>query len=273
MSLEIYVPRGILADYVHMFWSWENYSPDHDKERILPHGSMELTINLADQPLITRYPEDAYKAHSITGPLLAGVRANFFVIDTSQPADLLSVYFKVGASPVFFNLSAAELSNMHITLETLWGSEAINLYHRLLETPNTQRRFQILEMALLKRLIEPKTQHQAVTYALRVFQQNYLSQTIADVSHQIGISQTRFIQVFRETVGLTPKKFTRIQRFRLLLNMIAQDHSPNWADMAVRCGYFDQAHLINEFRTLAGITPTTYVPQDVEHLFNLPYFD
>jgi AraC-like DNA-binding protein len=273
MSLEIYFPTGPLADYVHMFWFWENYYPDHPQERILPHGSMELTINLSDEPFITQYPEHDYQSHSIYGPMLAGVRSNFFVIDTSQPATLLSVYFKVGAGPAIFNLSAQELLNTHITLETLWQQKAVDLYHRLLEASSTRLRFQILEAALLQRLQTTKPQHHAVKYALQVFQQTYLTQSMADVAEQIGLSQTRFIQVFREAVGLTPKKFARIHRFREALHLIAEDNPYEWVDIALRCGYFDQAHLINEFRTLAGITPTTYVPQDVEHLFNLPYFE
>jgi len=73
-----------------------------------------------------------------------------------------------------------------------------------------------------------------------------------------GLSHTRFIQLFRENVGLTPKLFYRVRRFRTLPDRIGKGMPVNWAELAVDCGYFDQAHLIRDFRAFAGITPLEY---------------
>jgi AraC-like DNA-binding protein len=73
-----------------------------------------------------------------------------------------------------------------------------------------------------------------------------------------GLSHTKFIQLFREHVGLTPKLFCRVRRFRTLLNRIEKGLPVNWAGLAADCGYFDQAHLIRDFRAFAGITPIDY---------------
>jgi AraC-like DNA-binding protein len=66
------------------------------------------------------------------------------------------------------------------------------------------------------------------------------------------------IQLFREHVGLTPKLFCRVRRFRAALDRIENGIPVRWAELAADCGYFDQAHLIRDFRAFAGITPLKY---------------
>lgn len=272
MALELYFPQGILNNYVQMFWAWDHYHPPHTQERILPQGAMELTINLSSDGFNIAYPKNPNMTQHIDGMLLAGARTEYFVIDTAHPTDLLSVFFKIGATSAIFNLPANELTNQHISLEDLWGQKAIDLYEQLWESPNHQTRFRLIEQALLNQLQEMQRQHRAVQYALQVFQQTAtMNPSVASVADEIGLSQTRFIHVFRQNVGLTPKKFTRLQRFQQALHLSVQTIDPDWADIAFQCGYFDQSHLINEFRALGGITPTSYAPQDSDHIYNLPY--
>ncbi|MGC4053070.1 MAG: helix-turn-helix domain-containing protein [Paludibaculum sp.] len=66
-------------------------------------------------------------------------------------------------------------------------------------------------------------------------------------------------RVFLEQTGVSPKLFCRVVRFRSLINRLAQDEDANWADLALDYGYYDQSHLVNEFRELSGLTPTSYV--------------
>ena len=68
----------------------------------------------------------------------------------------------------------------------------------------------------------------------------------------------RFIQIFRDEVGLTPKLLCRVLRFQEVINTIEKRDAVDWVDIALSCGYFDQAHFIHDFRSFAGITPTGY---------------
>src|SRR5215510_6018027 len=69
----------------------------------------------------------------------------------------------------------------------------------------------------------------------------------------------RFIQVFKAEVGITPKLFSRIQRFQQTRTFIQHNPSINWADLAVDFGYFDQSHFIREFLEFSGLSPTDYI--------------
>jgi AraC-like DNA-binding protein len=102
--------------------------------------------------------------------------------------------------------------------------------------------------------------HPAVAFALREFQHSP-RRTVADVIDRTGFSNRRFIQLFSAEVGLTPKVFCRILRFRGALQRLYQGEQIELADLALACGYYDQAHFSNDFKTFSGFSPTTYVIQ------------
>lgn len=269
MELEVYVPSAPLAEYVQMLWYWEGYHPPHPRERILPGGMMEITINLSDTP----FRLDDGQIRLIDGPMAAGAQSQPFVIDTIQPMSILSVWFKPGGAVPFFDTPGCELHNRHVPLEMLWGRQARNLYDHLREAPCSAVRFRILEQALLARLHRTPKRHRAVGYALQLFCTMPHALKIGAVVDTLALSPTRFIQLFREDVGMTPKQFCRVQRFQRALRLMTDRQVVSWGDVALACGYYDQAHFVNEFRRLAGITPTAYAPQSREHNTNLPVYE
>ena len=93
------------------------------------------------------------------------------------------------------------------------------------------------------------------------------------MTERIGLSPRRFIQVFREEVGLTPKLFCRIRRFQEVLGLIGRGQHVEWAEVALACGYFDQAHFIHDFRAFSGLNPKAYLAHRGEHLNHVPLCD
>jgi AraC-like DNA-binding protein len=76
--------------------------------------------------------------------------------------------------------------------------------------------------------------------------------------HRIAMSSKRFIERFKADVGVTPKRYCRLLRFQRVVSHAHQSAPTDWAGLALDCGYFDQAHLIHEFREFSGLTPTAY---------------
>ncbi len=274
MTLKIHNPSAPLAQYIEMMWEWEGYQPPHQQERILPHGAMELTINLNNRPMTVTYPTQAKHQRDIHGAMVSGARSEYFVIDTAQPVFILSVLFKAGAAGQFFGVPAHKLHNCHVPLDTLWGYGVQALMNQLYDATSTASRFAILETEFCRRLARMQGGHRAVDGSLAMF---YAmpphNNTIASVQAQTGLSATRFIQLFRQYVGVTPKMFCRVQRFWQSVHHIANTPNPEWATLALDYGYYDQSHFINDFKQFAGITPTQYAPQDREHPGNLAYID
>jgi len=268
MSLIMYKPNAPLDRYVHMFWAWDGYHMPHSQERILPSGMLEITIDLNNNPF--HLVDHHAQRKTIKGPMIMGAQSHYFLIDTSQELSLLSVLFKPGGARPFFGVVGNEIHNVHLSLDILWGQSAKDLYEQLLTLVTPQQRFLLLEQILLKRLTNSDQRHRAVDYALKMFGQVPHQHTIRAVTEQLALSPTRFIQVFREDIGMTPKLYCRLQRFRYALSILAYQDSPNWVDVALSSGYYDQAHLINDFQAFAGMSPSRYAPQSPTHNTNLP---
>ena len=119
---------------------------------------------------------------------------------------------------------------------------------------------------LAERLPHVRGLHPAVAYALEQFT---TTSNVREVVEQSGYSHRRFIELFRRTVGLTPKRYCRVLRFQQVLASVAADGSPAFIDLALAAGYSDQAHFNREFQEFSGVTPTEYrqlSPSSVQHV-------
>ena len=82
---------------------------------------------------------------------------------------------------------------------------------------------------------------------------------IGDLIAAGGVSSTYLARSFKEIIGVTPKRLARAHRFSTTVLAIDPAEPIDWADLAARAGYFDQAHFGHEFREFTGFTPTRYV--------------
>jgi AraC-like DNA-binding protein len=266
-----HIPQPPLGNFVDLFWFYDGLPAiSHKKERLMPDGSLELVINLKEDEARIYDRKNLDKCERLPGTVLCGPHSSFFVIDTAQQDSVMGVHFKPGGAFPFFKMPAGELRNTHVSLETLWGYEAGLLRERLLEAETPEMKFQVLEECLLARAFRPLERHRAVACALALFRNIHTAPAIGEVADQIGISSRRFIQLFSNEVGLTPKLFSRVRRFQQVLQQIRTGVDFSWGDMAAGCGYFDQAHFIHDFKEFSGINPTTYLAHKTDHLNHVP---
>lgn len=237
-----HVPRAPLGAFVERFWLCTDARAR--RERILPSGTIELVINLAEDAV--RVDERRY-----SGAVFSGTYARAMVIDAAQHADMLGVHFRPGGAFPLLGIPAGELADAHVDLAALWGPAARALRDRLGEATPAER-FRILEDALLARL--RRTPHTAVPEALEAFARSRGAASIREVARRTGLSQRRFIDVFRDAVGLTPKVYCRVLRFQHARTLAGRD----WGEVALAARYADQAHLIRDFREFASMTPAEY---------------
>jgi AraC-like DNA-binding protein len=273
MTFLKHLPPPPLSDFVASFWLYKGEAPAHAKDRILPTGMIGMVINLHEDEIRTYDREDTGKVHRSRGAAVAGACSEYFVIDTAEQQWCVGVQFKAGGAFPFFGMPAAELRDTHVSLDTLWGSRAVELRDRLLAAPTPEATFRVLELALLERMARDPERHPAVRFALREFLDVPHTRTVAEVTGQLGLSPRRFIQVFAEQVGLTPKLFCRVRRFHEVMRRVHQGSRIDWTEVALSCGYFDQAHFIRDFRAFSGLNPTAYLAHRGEYLNHVPILD
>jgi AraC-like DNA-binding protein len=192
----------------------------------------------------------------------------FFLLDTSRPREFIGARFKIGGGFVFF-APAGTMRDLCIPLETLWGRTAVELRERLVLLPPGAARFALLERFLLRRLDREQQPHPAVRHASTCLVRSHGSASIGGLVDECGLSRRYFIEIFRDQVGLTPKLFGRLRRFRRSLAAIGAALEVDWADLAAACGYADQPHLIHDFRAFTGLTPSVYLRHRTAHVNHL----
>jgi len=275
-----YKPKPPVSNFVDSLWLYEGYQSERQTERILPTGTLELVVNLRQNELGFYDPERPENCARLSGAVVSGAFGRGFAPAPAEEAFIIGVHFKAGGAFPFLELPVGDLADTHVDLETLWGPTAGRLRERLCEARTSAERFQLLEEALLSRLCHGVEQHYAVSAALEMFGKNQVGPRVREAAKHLCLSQRRFIQIFKAEVGMTPKLFSRIQRFQQTRTFIQHNPSINWADLAVDLGYFDQSHFIREFLEFSGLSPTDYIsrhkrfiePNIHDKRYNVPHF-
>lgn len=248
MLLALY-PDFPLSSVVECIWHHEGISVIHGRENVLPDGRFQIVLNL-----------DAGNG------AVCGLRSQHVVIDPARIPWMMGVAFRPGGALGFLRPSALEFWNRSVALDLVWGSQATSMIDQLRDAGSAHKRLRILEAALTDRMRRSERAiHPAVDYALQVFNNAPSVSTVAGVSLDIGWSRRWFSQAFGEQVGMTPKRYCRLMRFRKVVRQIASDQPVDWVDVALSGGFCDQAHLVHEFRAFCGLSPERYLK--AEHPF------
>lgn len=72
------------------------------------------------------------------------------------------------------------------------------------------------------------------------------------------LSRKQYERNFQEMVGASPKQFMRIVRFQYAIHYKSRYPQASLTGVACECGFFDQSHMISEFRDFSGLTPKQY---------------
>ena len=270
MILLAHKPLPPLSEFVDVLWLCQAYDVPHEMERLLPDGTVELVINLREDRIRIYDSHHPERFHTIPGCVVSGPRSEFFVIDTEGEGATMGVHFKPGGSFPFFGMPPSELNNQSVALESLWGAESNRLRERLHQAKTADEKFRVLELGLLEQLAKPLQRHPAVGFALQQFAGPRQPPPVSRVVEQVGFSQRRFIQLFSDEVGLTPKLFCRVSRFQQVIQMAHARDALDWAQVALDCGYYDQSHFNHDFQSFAGITPSAYLERRTDHVNHVP---
>ncbi len=157
-----------------------------------------------------------------------------------------------GAAPLLLGVPADALAGRHVELGGLWGAAAVaEACERVFEHDAPEARLAAFERVLRARLPVLRGVHPAIAAAL--VQLGGEAPDIGGAVERSGYSHRRFLTLFREAVGLTPRDYCRVVRFQRAVRMTG---SPS--QVAFDAGYADQPHFTREFRAIAGVSPGEY---------------
>jgi AraC-like DNA-binding protein len=261
-----------LGRFVDFLWYWEGDPADHAKEAITASSTCGILISLrADE--LCYYDGDGYRRRNpLKGIAINGPTSGHFAIDAFQP-HMMGVAFKPGGAFPFVGPAVHEFRDAHISLEDVWGAEAERLHQRLVQAPTPDDKFDILSDGLLR--IAPRTleHHPAVELALCRFDKRPHRASVAATAREAEVSQKKFIRLFNDAVGMTPKLYLRVARFQRVVERIQYLPDVDWGDVVERHGYYDQSHFIRDFRDFTGLAPTEWLKRRGPYAHHIPLRD
>jgi AraC-like DNA-binding protein len=163
-----------------------------------------------------------------------------------------------GAYP-FFGGPLAALTDRIVPLDEVWGRAGRDLSDAVAEARGNAARLALIAAALTRRLTSERVFEPAAAIAVRRAIRSIAAAPVLPsvpvLASAVGLSPRQLRRVFADVVGVSPKQWLRIVRFQRALAAARGSPAPDWSAVARDTGYFDQAHLIGEFRAFAGVTP------------------
>jgi AraC-like DNA-binding protein len=251
-----------LSRFVESIWYARGRVP-YAREKIAPTGSSVAVIVLGDP--ILQVPGNGQGV-----PFRA--ERGFLVGPHDRPAvnEPVGETFAVGvvATPVgceaVFGVPPARLRGRVVDLESAWPAAA-SLRAALLRDPNPERMLALVEQHLGATVSRDPAAVERCALAVARLEVTP-TRPIAAIAAEVGVSHGHLDREFTRLVGLTPRVLARLLRMRRLLAALDVSASIGWTDLAQQHGWFDQAHLIRDFKRHTGVTPSAYVAAQRTHL-------
>jgi transcriptional regulator GlxA family with amidase domain len=179
----------------------------------------------------------------------------FLEIEPAGRAGFVAVRFHARGAYLFFHRPLSEVAAGVVDLEDLWRARAREWTERVALANSLAARVRLIEEALLALLRENGRTEPAVDRALRLIEASGGQVRVNELAAEIGVSCRHLTRQFQRAVGLSPKEFGRISRFLHALRLLSGGNHRSLTDVALECGFFDQAHFNHEFHDLAGMSP------------------
>ena len=257
MSIKTAKPSPILQPYIKQYWCMENVLPNGEKhiQRIIPSGLPELSLYIGNRPQILGNKKD-FEDNFI----LSGHQKEFYDLQIEKGLSVFSIVFQPQGLMNFFHFPLNELYNQSVPLICLNRKLVQEILPQLTNEQSFEQRIQIVESCFSVILKEEHNRFDfaRINHAINVVSQTRGTISIENLASETCLSRRQFERKFLEFIGITPKKYLKTIRFQFSLYLKGRNEKLNITDLAHEIGYYDQAHFINEFKLLTGITPKQY---------------
>lgn len=267
-SFDIIKPCSLLEPFIKYYWILDYESNVVEPIRVIPYGCVQFTFYLGER--INSFGsnnDSSYKDQAV----VTGQISSFFDVVPQGKIRLITIVFKPFGAKPFFDFPIFEIQNNIIPIKDINNKEWLDLENRLGDCVDNKSIVSCLENNLLKKL-EKNTlfnsyssiNNERIMLAINRIDDSKGTINIKGLSSLVCLSDKQFNRIFADYVGMNPKNFLRIIRYQSFLlklqnSNIKATKAVDFLDLVYDCGYYDQSHLINNFKEFTGYTPKEYI--------------
>lgn len=243
------------AGRIRCFWAIEDDASTGDSmQPVLPDGCPELIFNLSDRfRKLNTKNEYEFQPRTIA----AGQLTKHLLIGPSGKVSLFGVRFKPAGAFGVFRFPLSQLTDRIECLGDIWGSNEDRLHEKLASAGNVNDRIYVFERYLDELDVTELACFKEMEHAVCSLEIGRIS--VSKLAIELGWSERRLERRFDQHIGLSPKFFSRINRFQRLIRTLESGTVDDLAGTAIECGYYDQPHMNREFASFAGTSPMAFL--------------
>lgn len=251
-SFEYIQSCAILSPYVKNYWTLEAGNPGGVSERIIPTGFQQLVFHRAGRMFSSA--DNDYQPQSF----ICGQFTGYTDLSSSGNVHMIVVTFHPFGAKMFFSTPMQELYRQNVSLQDMDDKLLKELENKVYDSRDNSEAIRHIEKYLIARLTRTDSYNlPRITEVINTISHRH-EYNISALSAIACLSYKQFGRIFADYVGTTPKEFTRIVRFQRALHILSHKPAISPVELAVECGYYDQPHLIKEFKLFSGYTPNEY---------------
>lgn len=255
MRYREYNPPHYLAKWIKLFWVFENRSLEPPiPETIVADGYPELIIHFRsafaeiDQDGSSNVQPTAVACGQLTGPL---------ILQSSSEAGMVGIRFQPNGMTPFIRDSMQVLTDSRCPAEDLFAN-VDSLTDKVMRASNDAQRIEAC-VRFLRDAVKSERDNTSIRRAIEAISRSHGKITVESLATLTGRSRRSLELQFRQEVGISPKMFCRTIRFRHLYDSVSESPQLGWVQTALDSGFFDQSHLIRDFRQFAGDSPASFL--------------
>ncbi|MGH8177442.1 MAG: helix-turn-helix domain-containing protein [Steroidobacter sp.] len=253
-------PPADLAGVVEAFWISRG-CVTFLHEKVLPQNNVELMFNLLqpfgvpNRPPVHRRFKRAW---------VAGMQRDWLMVtpqyDPTEPSYLLSARMPPLGAYRVLGLPMGQIAQNVLELDDVLGDEVNAVHERLGEQGDVGLQFAVLCDFVRKRLAASRiTLRPDAQIAVDMLLRSIGADRIESICRSLRVSRKHLGALFDAHIGLSPKAYARMFRFRRVVDLVQSGRRLDWSQVAMSCGYYDQSHFNREFREFTGMTPGEFV--------------
>ena len=227
--------------------------------RFLPDGFFEIGFNLGSDDLkITSSSVSDIQLENPLGYFYGQCRVSSILVSKGR-LHLMIVKIYPWAASLFFDFNLSDCVDYNLELNQVFGKEIKCLEEKIFAAKNYKSQIEILEDYLMAKLIQRNNSiNELLEKTTRIIFRSNGNIRIKDLAAQVHSSPRTVQRVFRQYYGISPKLYSQQLRLRYFASQLSMHKNKSLTELALHCGYFDQAHFNHEFKSIARVKPREF---------------
>ena len=264
MYCKMYPPVPLLRGIVDgiLFVKDEHMTDFLPKENWLPTATSMIVLNFGST--YRKYKtEHTVKFDTISKSHLIGTRDMVEFISMHGFIDMIAIHFKPGGLYTLLQIPMNELNNQIVEADLLIKYFCAELEDKVLQAKSEPEKVAVIEQVLIKKLAGKINSNGFASSLTGHIIATKSKTSVKDLAHQLNLNYKSLERKSSAIIGITPKRLTAVIRFYQVLKSVMHTGHIDWKQVATECGYYDQAHLINDFKKYTNLPPDDFIKKQL----------